>query len=127
MKALLTLRACMGRDVEYAVHLRDADEEQPIHTRTIDYYDTGVWVHVEEGRDFYPWDRIAVIREREVASEAPDSATRREDEDVDRAYVDLEGTIDGTDSEPDGEADTDDSAAVTESGSKDSALDPDED
>jgi|GEM_PF-6018055 len=58
----------------YTVHLRAdvADElgvESPISTDRIDYYDSGLWVTRESGRDFYPYGHILTIQEREAGQE----------------------------------------------------------
>lgn len=117
----------MGRDQEYAIHLREADGDQPIHTTELDYYDSGVWVHVEDGRDFYPYERIAVIREREVDADKTASTPSASTEDADGEYVDLERTIEGAESDTPEEAHPEDSAAVTDNGPTGSSFDPDED
>ena len=113
----------MGRETVYKVHLR-ADpttrDSLPIETDRLDYYDSGVWIPVEEGRDFYPWERIEVIQERERAAIAAggDESDAGEDEtdpgDETEEYVDLEREVDeseGAESEGDGdEAESDDGA-----------------
>lgn len=73
----------MEHDVVYRVHLT-ADpttrESPTVETEHIDYYDSGIWVHLEEGRDFYPYERIAVIQERRPSvdgrHDTPWSATK---------------------------------------------------
>jgi len=59
----------------YEVHLRaDVVEElgidSPISTERIDYYDSGLWITHQEGRDFYPYDHVLTIHERPPAQEA---------------------------------------------------------
>ena len=110
MKSLLAQRTAMEGDMTYTVYLRDeSGVAEPVETSRIDYYDSGLWVHVDGGRDFYPYDRIEVIEEREAApaaataeagAEASGEATEIEEADGEE-YVDLEGTID----EEEGEAD----------------------
>ena len=59
----------MEGELTYTVHLRDeSGVVEPVETARIDYYDSGLWVHVDGGRDFYPYDRIDVIEEREAAT-----------------------------------------------------------
>ncbi len=54
----------------YEVHLTsdatggDASVESPVRTDRVDFYDSGVWVDQRPGRDFYPYAKIQVIRER---------------------------------------------------------------
>lgn len=53
----------------YHVHLAEdvaaaLDLASPIETDRIDYYDSGVWVSTDEGRDFFPYEHVLTIRER---------------------------------------------------------------
>lgn len=53
----------------YHVHLADdvaasLDLASPIETDRIDYYDAGIWVWTDEGRDFFPYEHVLTIRER---------------------------------------------------------------
>lgn len=53
----------------YHVHLADdvataLDLPSPIETDRIDYYDAGIWVTTEAGRDFFPYEHVLTIRER---------------------------------------------------------------
>lgn len=67
----------------YEVHLTSdatggsADVESPVRTDRIDFYDSGVWVDQQPGRDFYPYSKIQVIRQR-PASERGEAGTERE-------------------------------------------------
>lgn len=50
-----------------------ADElgvETPVETEHIDYYDAGIWVTTDSGREFYPYEHVLTIRERPAAQEA---------------------------------------------------------
>ncbi|MFB6121879.1 MAG: hypothetical protein ABEJ78_00265 [Haloferacaceae archaeon] len=52
--------------VVYLTAATVADEptvESPISTDHIDFYDSGVWVSRDVGRDFFPYERIRLIRE----------------------------------------------------------------
>ena len=111
----------MGRDENtvYTIHLKadpSTRDSLPIETERIDYYDSGLWVHVDEGRDFYPYERIEVIQERERLSEdesSPDEDADIDEEDAgtDDGYVDLEDTVDeaeGDEDEDDDEEDEED-------------------
>ena len=56
----------------YHVHLAselvdELDVESPVETDHIDYYDTGLWVSHESGRDFYPYHQVLTIHERPAA------------------------------------------------------------
>lgn len=59
------------------VHLRSAvadelDVDSPLEADAIDYYDSGIWVTHAAGRDFFPYDQLLAIRERETApADAP--------------------------------------------------------
>lgn len=68
---------------EYSVYLlpttsRDdrnvAAEERPIvspvNGHTIDFYDSGIWLHRDGGRNFFPYEQIRTIREH-PAGEVP--------------------------------------------------------
>lgn len=53
----------------YHVHLSDdvaaaLDLTSPIETDRIDYYDAGIWVGTDDGRDFFPYEHVLTIRER---------------------------------------------------------------
>lgn len=53
----------------YEVHLTSdatgtADVESPVRTDRLDFYDSGVWAHTDDGRDFHPYEHVQVIRER---------------------------------------------------------------
>ena len=58
--------------VTYAVYLREGetagpDVTSPVETSHIDFYDTGIWVTRDDGgRDFFPWERVDMIREQVV-------------------------------------------------------------
>jgi hypothetical protein len=57
----------------YEVHLQselvdELDIDSPVETERIDYYDSGLWVRREEGRDFFPYHYVLTIRERPAAS-----------------------------------------------------------
>ena len=53
----------------YAVYLRETDfpgveVSSPVETDRLEFYDTGIWATREDGgRDFFPWERVALIRE----------------------------------------------------------------
>jgi len=107
----------MEGDLTYTVHLRDeSGVAEPVETSRIDYYESGLWVHVDGGRDFYPYDRIDVIEEREappaVAAEeaGPEGSgeATQADEPEGEEYVDLEGTVDEREGAAAAEAQEDD-------------------
>jgi hypothetical protein len=58
--------------IEYRVYLTDDNPEiglvSPLNGQQLDFTDTGVWVAHGNRRDFFPYGRIEVIRER-AASE----------------------------------------------------------
>ena len=45
----------------FEVHL--VEGESPVETEYVDFYDSGVWVDLEEGREFYPYERVAKVVE----------------------------------------------------------------
>jgi len=55
----------------YSVHLIERHGEQggkrevtsPVVGHELDFYDSGVWLDRETGRNFYPYDQIRTIRE----------------------------------------------------------------
>lgn len=55
-------------DTVYQVYLLeddpDAGVESPVTGHRLDFFDSGVWVEVEDGRDFFPYERVSVVRER---------------------------------------------------------------
>ena len=72
----------------YEVHLRtaelpDAGITSPVETDRLDFYDTGIWVSREDGhRDFFPWDRVDLIREVPAPAEGtPATETPATEED----------------------------------------------
>jgi hypothetical protein len=69
----------------YEVHLTaDIVEElgidSPISTDRIDYYDSGLWVTHQEGRDFYPYDHVLTIHERSSVQETAGTAASAQGE-----------------------------------------------
>lgn len=44
----------------------DIGLESPVTGQRLDFFDTGVWVEHDEGRDFFPDGRVQVVREREA-------------------------------------------------------------
>lgn len=52
----------------YEVYLLEddsgADVESPVRGQRLDFFDSGVWVERESGRDFFPYERVQVVRER---------------------------------------------------------------
>jgi hypothetical protein len=102
----------MSHDLRYRVRLTAATSDGDggsIETERIDYYDSGVWVTVDTGRDFYPYERIAVIEERPAeAFEDGDEAAREGKAD---------GSEAGDETTGDGEAsgrETDDEGPIAE-------------
>ena len=70
----------------YEVHLKaDVADElgvgSPIGTEHVDFYDSGLWVAGEGGRDFYPYDNVLTIHERP----APGGTTETEAEAAEQA------------------------------------------
>ena len=54
----------------FEVHLADASaDEAPVTSERLDFYDSRVWVQLEAAREFYPYERIAKIREVESTPE----------------------------------------------------------
>lgn len=73
------------RQQTYEVHLasdvaEDLGVDSPVETDHIDYYDSGIWVAVEAGRDFYPYGHVLAIRERPATREPARSAGEAGDE-----------------------------------------------
>jgi len=77
---------------EYEVYLSldeesDLPVDSPVETTAIDYYDSGIWVSLDEGRAFFPYAQLRMIRERPgstttaeaVESESLESATSEQD------------------------------------------------
>ncbi|PSP86431.1 hypothetical protein BRC83_00700 [Halobacteriales archaeon QS_1_68_17] len=56
----------MGTDERYVVYFRDrvAGIDPPLRTDSVEFYDSGVRVTREGGRDFFPYEVIGRIRER---------------------------------------------------------------
>jgi len=55
------------REDTYYVHLKSGVEnvaESPLEGSKLDFYDTGLWVHREEGRDFFPYEQVLMVQER---------------------------------------------------------------
>ena len=55
------------REDTYYVHLKSDVEnvaESPLEGSKLDFYDTGLWVHREEGRDFFPYEQVLMVQER---------------------------------------------------------------
>jgi hypothetical protein len=48
-------------DLIYEVHL--TADEPPIESQYADFYDSGVWVDRDDGREFYPYERVAKVKE----------------------------------------------------------------
>jgi len=44
----------------YEVHLVD---ESMVESEYVDFYDAGVWVDRDDGREFYPYGRVAKVKE----------------------------------------------------------------
>lgn len=65
----------------YVVYLRETDIpgveiSSPVETDRLEFYDTGIWAAREDGgRDFFPWERVALIREVTATSTEDDEAT----------------------------------------------------
>jgi hypothetical protein len=55
-------------DTVYQVYLLEDDPnagvESPVTGRRLDFFDSGVWVECEDSRDFFPYERVSVVRER---------------------------------------------------------------
>lgn len=53
----------------YRVYLREEPPSpslsSPLLTRLIDYYDSGIWIHRDDGRVFVPYHQIQLIEEVE--------------------------------------------------------------
>jgi hypothetical protein len=69
-------------EYSYEVHLTSdatgsVGVEPPVRTDRLDFYDSGVWAHTADGRDFFPYEHVQVIRER--PSGAFDGETRSGD------------------------------------------------
>jgi hypothetical protein len=66
----------------YSVYLIERHGEQggerevtsPVRGHSLDFYDTGVWLDRETGRNFFPYEQIRTIREH-PEDQAPDRAT----------------------------------------------------
>lgn len=110
----------MSQDLRYRVRLTAAASDGDggtVETERIDYYDSGIWVTVGGGRDFYPYERIAVIEERPAAAF----------ESVDEAAAD--GEAGGDEPDPEGEAEeetaAEDEAVDREAGDEEPVTDDD--
>lgn len=73
-------------EYSYEVHLTSdatgsAGVESPVRTDRLDFYDSGVWAHTDDGRDFFPYEHVQVIRERPSGAfaDALDGETRSGD------------------------------------------------
>lgn len=56
----------------YEVYLSESERtDSPVRSDRLDFYDSGVWVQVDEGREFYPYGRIRKIREVEDGQSGP--------------------------------------------------------
>lgn len=71
----------------YEVHLKEdvVDElgiTSPVETGRIDYYDSGLWVTTQDGRDFYTYQHVLTLRERPQATEAGSSEAESETTDA---------------------------------------------
>jgi hypothetical protein len=45
----------------FEVHL--VEGESAVDTEYVDFYDSGVWVDLKEGREFYPYEQVAKVVE----------------------------------------------------------------
>jgi hypothetical protein len=81
-----------AQQTAYEVYLAtDAETElpvdSPVETTAIDYYDSGIWLTLAEGRAFFPYAQLRMIRERPgsttaaeaVESDALESATSEQE------------------------------------------------
>jgi hypothetical protein len=71
----------------YHVHLKAnvAEElgvDSPVETERIDYYDSGLWVSRDEGRDFYPYENVLTVHERPASGETVTDEATAEEEDA---------------------------------------------
>lgn len=54
----------MSATPTYEVHLTDVPNvPKHVETDEIRYYDSGIWVATDDGRTFFPWGRVTMIRE----------------------------------------------------------------
>jgi hypothetical protein len=101
-------------DRTYEVHLTEelsADVTSPVTTDRLDFYDSGVWAHGDAGRDFFPYERVAVIRELPAqADEAAAAETAESTADDDEATTDETAESTADDDAETGESDVDTSA-----------------
>ncbi|WP_202932597.1 hypothetical protein [Halorussus salinus] len=54
----------------------------PVQGHELEFYDTGVWLNREEGRNFFPYEQIRTIREHpegRYAEQEPATARRPEE------------------------------------------------
>jgi hypothetical protein len=66
----------------------------PVSGHRLEFYDTGVWLDRETGRNFFPYDQIRTIREHPASEERTD----------DRGATDREGTERGQSQSPETES-----------------------
>lgn len=51
----------------YVEDIGDAAVDSPIESEQMDFFDSGVWAYTERGREFYPYERVQLIREVDVS------------------------------------------------------------
>lgn len=74
MDRLLSVGSPMNEhqnDTVYQVYLLeddpDAGVESPVIGTRLDFFDSGVWIECDSGRDFFPYEQVRVVRERPAA------------------------------------------------------------
>jgi hypothetical protein len=74
-------------DSVYHVYVEEtgsAAVESPIESEQMDFFDSGVWAYTERGREFYPYERVQVIREvdaSELESEESEELAENDESD----------------------------------------------